>query len=53
MKFCTNIHGPPMMNPNDFDDPFEFYSNATKRFTSLVFSEMSLQLLDGLSRNLL
>ncbi len=22
MKFCANIHGPKMMNPNDFGDLF-------------------------------
>ncbi len=24
MKFCTNIHDPQRMNPNDFGDPVTF-----------------------------
>ncbi len=50
MKFCADIRGPRMMNPNDFGDHVTF-PGATLRLTFLFFCEMFQQLLDGLPQN--
>ncbi len=42
MNFHTDIHGPQMMNPNDFS------SSTTTRSTFVALSEMSQQILDEL-----
>ncbi len=42
VEFCTHIHGPQRMNPNEFGD---FSSSAPMRLTFVVLCEISQQLL--------
>lgn len=51
MKLGTDIHVPHRMNPIDYGDP-DSSSSITMRLTFEVWSQLSPQLLDGLSLNL-
>lgn len=48
MKFCKDIHGSPRINPTDFGKTCTFSLAPPLGWGLLLFSEMSLHLLNGL-----
>ncbi len=49
MTFSADIHGPLRMNPTDFGDPLISPLAPPRELIFVVLSEVSQQLLDGLS----